>query len=76
VERWMMRELSAPARLAALSKDALAALKGLAKLAEGIEHRVAPPARRKPSAIAIWALVVSVLALLAAVFAAGAALRL
>jgi ubiquinone biosynthesis protein len=76
VERWIARELSPPARLQALAKDALTAMKGFARMAEGFEHLVAPPqSRRRTSPAAIWALAVSAVALAASAFALGAALH-
>jgi hypothetical protein len=75
VERWIARELSAPAKVKVLVKDAMAAVKGMARLAEGLEAALAPrPARTRPSAAAIWALVLAVLALAASLVALGATL--
>lgn len=75
VERWIARELSAPAKLQTLAKDAMFALRGFARLAEGVEHLLAPRASRRPSAPAIWALIISIAALAASAFALGAALH-
>ena len=75
VERWIARELSAPAKLQTLAKDAMIALRGFARMAEGFEHLLAPPPPRRASAPALWALAISVAALAASAFALGAALH-
>jgi ubiquinone biosynthesis protein len=76
VERWISRELSAPAKLQVFAKDALAAVRGFARLAEGVEKVVAPaPPSARVSVAGRWGLVISILALAMAAFALGAALN-
>jgi ubiquinone biosynthesis protein len=74
VERWIARELSAPAKLQVLAKDALTAMRGFARMAEGFELLLAPSQPRRASAPSLWALAISVAALAASAFALGAVL--
>jgi ubiquinone biosynthesis protein len=76
VQRWIARELSAPAKLQTLAKDAMFAMRGFARLAEGVEHLTHPRAeRRRATAEAVWSLMISIVALAAAAFAVGASLH-
>jgi ubiquinone biosynthesis protein len=76
VQRWIARELSAPAKLQTLAKDAMFAMRGFARLAEGVEHLTHPRAeRRRASAESVWSLMISICALAAAAFAVGASLH-
>jgi ubiquinone biosynthesis protein len=76
VERWIARELSPPARLQVLAKEAMTAVRGFARLAEGVEHLIAPHVeRRRATAESVWSLMISILALAAAAFAVGASLH-
>jgi ubiquinone biosynthesis protein len=72
VERWIARELSAPAKLKTLAKDATSALKGLIHLTETLPILLGEPRNRPPSGVALWAMGVAVAALMAAAFAVGA----
>lgn len=74
VERWIARELSAPARLATLAKDVTGAVKRLVHLSETLPGLLGAPRNRPPSGLAMWAMAVAVAALLAAAFALGAVL--
>jgi ubiquinone biosynthesis protein len=75
VERWMMRELSSPKRLAEAARGLLEVLHGLARIAEAATEP-APPPQPRPSRAGRWALGIAILALAIALAALAWVLRI
>jgi ubiquinone biosynthesis protein len=71
VERWIARELSPSARLAASFKEAQKALHGLVRLAESPSLKAPVVVERRGGRAARWALVAALAALVLAAFALG-----
>jgi ubiquinone biosynthesis protein len=71
VERWIARELSPPARLAAAFRDLSKVAHGLARLAEAPTLKAPVVVERRPDRAGRWALAAAVLAVALAAFAVG-----
>jgi ubiquinone biosynthesis protein len=68
VERWIARELSSPKRLLEIGREALAALRSIARAAE-LAAVPPPPVERKDDRFGAWALACAVAALALAAYA-------